>query len=496
MRIFRVSCLLLLCVSLQAFGKNVVISLQELQNKIKGGWAGQVIGCTYGGPTEFKYVGRYIPDEVSLDYRQGSMKELFDSSPGLYDDIYMDLTFVEVLDSKGLDATANDFALAFANADYPLWHANQAARNNILHGIMPPMSGHWTNNPHANDIDFQIESDFIGLMCPGMPRTANSYADKVGHIMNYGEGWYGGVFVANLYAQAFLSSDPEIVVTNAMASIPQSTVFHDCIKNVLWWRRLHPLDWRKTWKLCQEYYVKDKVCPEGVLSDYDIDAIINSAYVAIGLLYGKGDFNQAIDIATRCGQDSDCNPATVGGIMGVMLGYDQIPTEWRKEVFQIEERPFPFTNLSLNKACESSFRHAKDLVLRNGGKIKGEDLVISLQNPKAVPVEDCFSKLVLSSFEDFKALPIQEFDYHRFSAKAIVVCGDVKSEDPKYVAQVSVMLDDKEVQVVDLPIAFHDRRQEMYFNLNVPAGSHVLTMKWLNPTPGAEVLLLNVAEYR
>lgn len=38
----------------------------------------------------------------------------------------------------------------------------QAARYNILHGsIMPPASGHWKNNPHADEADFQIEADFI-----------------------------------------------------------------------------------------------------------------------------------------------------------------------------------------------------------------------------------------------------------------------------------------------------------------------------------------------
>ena len=34
------------------------ISKEKLMDKIKGGWAGQTIGCTYGGPTEFKYNGR------------------------------------------------------------------------------------------------------------------------------------------------------------------------------------------------------------------------------------------------------------------------------------------------------------------------------------------------------------------------------------------------------------------------------------------------------
>ena len=49
---------------------------------------------------------------------------------------------------------------------------------------------------------------------------------------------------------------------------------------------------------------------------------------ALAMLYGKGDFTNSVDIATRCGQDSDCNPSTVGGVLGVMYGYDKIPSFW------------------------------------------------------------------------------------------------------------------------------------------------------------------------
>ncbi len=34
-------------------------------------------------------------------------------------------------------------------------------------------------------------------------------SDRVGHIMNYGDGWYGGVYVASMYALAFISDDVE-----------------------------------------------------------------------------------------------------------------------------------------------------------------------------------------------------------------------------------------------------------------------------------------------
>jgi hypothetical protein len=45
---------------------------------------------------------------------------------------------------------------------------------------MPPASGYWKNNPHADDIDFQIEADFAGMMAPGMINSAAEICDRTG----------------------------------------------------------------------------------------------------------------------------------------------------------------------------------------------------------------------------------------------------------------------------------------------------------------------------
>ena len=95
--------------------RTVTMTKAELLNKIKGGWAGQTIGVTYGGPTEFKYQGVKIGDEVQIpwgdpDYIAKTMTD----NPYLYDDIYMDLTFVEVFDRLGIDAPTDSMAHALS----------------------------------------------------------------------------------------------------------------------------------------------------------------------------------------------------------------------------------------------------------------------------------------------------------------------------------------------------------------------------------------------
>src|SRR5690606_29921427 len=104
--------------------KTVVLSKEQLLDKIKGGWAGQTIGVTFGGPTEFRYNGTFIQDYQPIKWYDGYLKETMQNSPGLYDDVYMDLSFVDVIDRLGIDAPVDSFAHAFAHAEYKLWHAN------------------------------------------------------------------------------------------------------------------------------------------------------------------------------------------------------------------------------------------------------------------------------------------------------------------------------------------------------------------------------------
>lgn len=187
------------------------------------------------------------------------------------------------------------------------------ARYNLLHGLTPPASGHWKNNPHANCLDFQIEADFAGIMAPGMVNSATEICDRVGHIMAYGDGWYGGVYVAAMYSLAYVSDDVEYVVTEALKSIPQETTFYECMTDVINWYKQYPKDWKKCWEEIEKKWGSSDIdCPSCVEVPANIGTCVNGAYIILGLLYGQGDFEKTIDISTRAGQDSDCNPASSG----------------------------------------------------------------------------------------------------------------------------------------------------------------------------------------
>jgi hypothetical protein len=354
------------------------IKPEVLKDKIAGGWAGKMIGVTYGAPTEFRAQGKIFSDPINWKPSdiKGSMWQ---------DDIYVQLTFLMSMDKYGMDAPAKKFQEMFAKAGYPLWHANMQARKNFYDSIFVPASGSPEYNLHADDIDFQIEADYIGFMCPGMPKTASAIAEKIGHIMNYGDGVYGGIFVGALYSEAFFESDILKIIEKALSSIPAESDYSKIVNDAIKLHRQYPTDWQAAWKELESKWGDVNICGAG--STFNIDAKLNGAYIVIGLLYGEGDPLKTLEITTRCGQDSDCNPSNAMAVLGVIKGFSGLPALMQDGVKAVGDSLFINTTYSFNSAVTRTYIYAHDLILRNGGKINEKNIMIKAQVP-TVPVPE------------------------------------------------------------------------------------------------------------
>lgn len=366
--------------------KFVSLAPDVLKDKIAGGWAGKMIGVTYGAPTEFRAQGIMYDDSIRWTPAdiKGSIWQ---------DDLYVQLTFLMTMDQFGADAPAKKYQELFARAGYPLWHANVQARKNYYDSIFPPESGHPAYNFHADDIDFQIEADYIGFMCPGMPQQAVALCDKIGRIMNYGDGLYGGIFVAALYAEAFFESDMDKIIEKALLSIPAGSDYARIVKDVVLLHNHYPDDWRGAWQELETKWGEEDICGAG--STFNIDAKLNGAYIVMGLLYGEGDPMKTLEISTRCGQDSDCNPSNALAVLGVIRGFSNLPPEMKEGITAVADSVFINTNYTFNRAVESSYRYALDFISKGGGTITDTEIRIRKQEPVAPPLEVAFPDLVL-----------------------------------------------------------------------------------------------------
>jgi len=158
------------------------------------------------------------------------------------------------------------------------------------------------------------------------------------------------------------------------------------IRDVLKWSAENP-DWKETWQMIEDKWDKDDPCPQGALRPFNIDAALNGAYVALGLLYGKGDFDKTLEVSMRAGQDSDCNPSSAAGILGVMMGYKRIPAKWTAPLPAIADEKFSYTNYSFDSIVKSTVERAKSVVVREGGRVSGQELVIPAQSPEDLKLE-------------------------------------------------------------------------------------------------------------
>lgn len=359
------------------------LPVKEYRDKLEAGWLGQIVGVSWGGPTEFRWKDAIIPEEDMPKWRPEMINDAFGQ-----DDIYVEMTFLQTLEEYGLDVSIRQAGIDFANSEYPLWCANEAGRRNLRAGIAPPDCSHPQFTKCPNDIDYQIEADYSGLIAPGMPNVAIALGEKFGRLMNYSDGMYAGQFVGGMYAEAFFEDDLLKIIDAGLACIPQGCQYAEMVRDVVAWYKANPDDWEATWKLCQKKYREDpeyQKCSNG-----GIDAKINGAYILIGMLYGKKDLDQTVIISTRCGQDSDCNPSNAAGILFTTLGASNLPARFSKDNMN-QKTVFSHTAYNFPKLVDVCEKLAREYVIREGGRIekdaRGEEIfVIPVKKPAPSPL--------------------------------------------------------------------------------------------------------------
>src|SRR5947208_14220547 len=88
------------------------IMRQVLEDKVRGGWAGQMIGVSFGAPTEFRSNGKIIEGDLPA-WAPDHVSNAIDQ-----DDLYVEMTFAAVMDRVGLDATTVQYGEAFRTSQY------------------------------------------------------------------------------------------------------------------------------------------------------------------------------------------------------------------------------------------------------------------------------------------------------------------------------------------------------------------------------------------
>lgn len=342
-------------------------SQRDVRDRIAGGWVGALIGGAWGIPTEFRYRGRTIPSNQVPAWSLRRANRY--SFAGESDETYVEIPFLNATLAAGPAVGFPKWGAAFASTEFPLFFANLRARDLLRAGVPAPLSGDPAHNRFADDIDFQIESDWTGLAAPGQPGAAVNLAWRAGHVTNYGDGVYGGVMIAAMHAAAFRTRGIEAIVEAGREAVPKGSSYRAMIEDVLGWHAAHPRDWKATWRRLERRWNAHSPGAKytATHSEFNVDAKLNGGYVLLGLLYGRGDLARTIRISMRAGQDSDCNPSNAASILGTWLGRSGIPLRYRHGIAY--GRRFPFTAYTLRRAIAANLAVARALTAARGGLV-------------------------------------------------------------------------------------------------------------------------------
>ncbi|MCY1153318.1 MAG: ADP-ribosylglycohydrolase family protein [Sphaerochaetaceae bacterium] len=197
---------------------------------------------------------------------------------------------------------------------------------NLKNGIDAPLSGSIEVNgkTRAEQIGGQIFIDTWGFVWPGNPKKASEYATTAASVSHDGEGLFGASFIAACIAKAYVCSDIKEIIQTGLSLIPKSSIYANIVNAVIDFHKNNSENWRACLKYLQENWGYDKY--KGVCH-----IIPNAGVCIMSLLYGK-DINEAVEIATMAGWDTDCNAGNVGSIMGVKDGLASIKECYRKPI--------------------------------------------------------------------------------------------------------------------------------------------------------------------
>lgn len=198
---------------------------------------------------------------------------------------------------------------------------------NLTRGIPAPQSGSAATNGKllSDQIGGQIFIDTWGLIWPGRPDKAADYAQAAASVSHDGEGLNGARYIAACIALAFQEQDIGKIVELALKEIPTESLYTKVVEAVIAHHKAHPDDWESCLAMLHRDWGYDKyggVC----------HIIPNAGVCVLAMLYGAGDFNRTVEIATMCSWDTDCNAGNVGTVLGVLTGLDGIAPHYRAPI--------------------------------------------------------------------------------------------------------------------------------------------------------------------
>ncbi len=342
-------------------GKVVEVPADVLEDKIRGGMLGQILGNLNGLPHEMKYIAE-----------PGNVKAYTPSLPeGARTDDDTDIEWVYVVEMQKTGQLylppATQVGLWKKHINGHIWCSNLYARRLFDLGLEPPLTGALALNPWAN---FNISGSFLaetfGLCAPGMPQTAGKLGLHYTRVAIDAEPAQSTQFTNAMIATAFFENDLDKILDAGVAGVHGESVIREVVDRTRAWVKEHPDDWKATRTAARDAWTR----VDGGMFDRN-GVRLNTAATVAALLYGKGDFAQTLRHAFNFGWDADNNAATGGTIIGVIKGKKWMDQQrWDvKDVYRNTTRPGMPQDETITRYTDRVIDLARKAIEENGGTV-------------------------------------------------------------------------------------------------------------------------------
>jgi hypothetical protein len=327
------------------------LNFETYSQHLRGMWLAQSIANWTGLETE----GVNIQQPFLTDTAWNTMIDFIILDPWLADDdtdieyILMHLMTEYETTMLSPQQLADGWDTYFRREDY-VWISNLSSLRLIRRGALPPATGMGAvnafNDPQGEMsylmIDAQLTTELCGALSPGMPAYAlqicdlpirNTSASYASHAAQH----YMLLYTLAPVVDPALSDREKVIwlATEARKYIPASSKTADIFDFVLAdFLRQCPQagaagcnDWEATRDRIDDRYGRNAAVNGFKYYDW-YDSAVNFGTGVMALLFGQGDLKRTIQIGTLAGWDSDNGTATMGGLLGLMNGYDWVVAQF------------------------------------------------------------------------------------------------------------------------------------------------------------------------
>ena len=405
------------------------ISRSDYYNKFYGFWLGQCIANWTGLVTEMDKIGNigniktgnfYTRDDwEGIDQPNIWSKKPFkiDSSKtidfvfkntneiwGSDDDTDIEYMYQHLTLNNSNILTASEIREGWlkhisSKEENYLWVSNQRAYELMERGILPPKTSDMNLNEHFEMIDAQLTTEIFGLYSPARKDIALklSYL-PIRTTARNNAAWISEFYVVmhslaskvdknmSLKNQIFWLSDEsrKVLPKNSYSSKMYDYVKSKYESNITWEQARDSVYYRYQEQQKDGYNMTSK----NLHCNGCFAAGINFASSLISLFYGEGNFKETVKIATLSGWDSDNPAATWGGLLGFMIGKENLEKIFKRNFsnkYNIHRtrRNFPNNGIDTfeNMALQGVFIVDKIVQSElNGGISKSENMWYIPQN--------------------------------------------------------------------------------------------------------------------